>query len=168
MSDRDLFNTPEEEVKRLAEEIRQVKEMLRELSRTVSRIETRVKRAFPTTYPKAVSTRQKNTSRKDEKPSLSSEEAMLLYDRLVKQAKDEGFDSIYSKLSSMSVADLSVLRKELGVTLGKKKPTVKTLVDAVMGRIRESTMLSKHINRGQSLKSPPGDVVANGDEEAKA
>jgi len=168
MKDRDLFNTPEEEVKRLAEEIRQVKEVLRELSRTVSRIETRVKRAFPTTYPKTASSRQKKISQKDEKSSLSSEEAIQLYDRLVKQAKDEGLDIVYSDLSAMSVADLSVLRKELGVTLGKRKPSVKTLVDAVMGRIRESTMLSKHINRRQSLESPSGDVVTNGDQETKA
>jgi hypothetical protein len=37
--------------------------------------------------------------------------------------------------------------RELGAILGKKKTSRKTLIDAIRGRINQSVMLSKHVNR---------------------
>jgi uncharacterized protein YukE len=49
-----MFRTPEEEVKELVKELRELKDVLREISSKVTHIETRAKRAFPAAFPNRV------------------------------------------------------------------------------------------------------------------
>ena len=143
----DIFNTPEQEIKRLAEEIKGLKEAAQDVMRSLSRIETRMQRAFPSQYPKGSSSKKERLSIPDKQPTLSPEQALQLYDELVQQAKRDDTHLIKERLASLNVADLSLLRQELGISIGKKKPSRKALTDLVMSRINESIMLSKHLNR---------------------
>jgi hypothetical protein len=146
----DIFNTPEEEARKLAEEIKGLREVLNDLSRTLSKIENRFQRAFPSLPLRPVRIK-KGVSSVREQPTLTPEKALQLYDELVQQAKAGDTKTIKERLASISIADLSLLRQELGISLGKKKPSRKALIEAVWGRINESLMLSKHVNREEML-----------------
>ena len=149
MKSKDIFNTPEEEIKRLAGEIGEVKKTLGELSRVLSRIETRVKRAFPSSYPKT----KPLPTKKVEHTLLTTEKGLHFYDELVCQARAGENSAVHNRLSSTNIDDLKMLRKELGISLGKKKPSTKVLVEAIMGRINESVMLSKHTDRKHLIEN---------------
>lgn len=155
-----LFNTPADEVNRLIVELRETKEALRDLSGKLTRIETRLKRVFPQAFAK------RSDKRSKEKPivgneaaTLTVETAMALYEELVQHARNDRFEEVRQKLSSLSIPDLSFLRRELGASLGKRKASPKVLIEVIVGRIRESVMLSKHTNRQQLLDQslPPKD-----------
>lgn len=149
----DIFNTPLEEVKRLFEEIKEVKNTLIDLSRKISHIETRVKRAFPAAYP-TDSLKEKKSLQVDRQPSLTTDQALHLYDELVSQVGRGDISLVKERLSSMNIAVLNLMRQELGVSLGKKKPSRKVLVEAILGRINESILLTKHVNREQLVSEP--------------
>lgn len=154
----DLFTTPAEEVNRVAAELRETKEALRELSGNLTRIETRLKRAFPEAFSKVRGSAKERTSAGEALTTLTSDAAKALYEELVEEARKSGFESARERLAGFSVPDLAFLRRELGASLGKKKPSAKVLIDAILGRIRESVMLSKHTNRQELLdKSEPVD-----------
>jgi len=155
MTEKDIFNTPEEEVKRLANEIAEIKNVLGDLSRTLSHIETRVKRAFPSAYPKTTpSNRKQKSSLGTETPTITPERAISIYDELVNQAKED-INQVKERLSSFNIVDLNLIRQELGVSLGKKKPSQKPLIDAILSRINESIKLTQHVNRKQLLTEAP-------------
>jgi len=148
----DVFNTPSEEVSRLVKELTETKEALRELSGKLARIETRLSRVFPAAFAKAASNPKKEKVGKTSEPTtLTDTSAKDLYERLVEDARNNRFDEVHQRLSSLSVPDLSFLRRELGASLGKKKPSPNALIEVILGRIRESVMLSKHSNRQQLL-----------------
>ena len=150
MTQKDLFNTPQEEAVRLAEELRDTKAALRDIAATLSRIETRVKRAFPSAFPKSQPS-SRHPEGAEQQSSMSAEAAMGLYNELVEQAKREGPEAVRQRLSGLALPDLSVLRRELGVSLGKKKPSVRAEVEAILGRLNESVMLTQHANRQQII-----------------
>lgn len=151
----DLFNTPAEEVSRLVSELQETKQALRDLSSKLGRIETRMKRVFPSAFPKKTEPVAKRRAPAiQEPPTLTVEQAMTLYQELVDLAKKDQLAEVHRRLSSMNLADLSLLRAELGAPLGKKKPSAKSLTDAILGRIKESVMLSKHTDRQQLLEQP--------------
>jgi len=146
-----LFNTPADEIDRLVTELRETKEALRDLSGKLTRIETRLKRVFPQAFPKAIKERKEKPLSENQPTSLTPETAMVLYEELVQHARNDRLEQVSNRLSSLSIPDLSFLRRELGASLGKRKPTAKTLIEAIVGRIRESVMLSKHTDRQQLL-----------------
>jgi hypothetical protein len=149
----DLFNTPADEVTRLAKELSETKEAVRELSGKLGRIETRLRRVFPEAFAKSTRARKHDSTKgSDEATTLTPTTAMEFYELLVEAAKNNRFEEVRQKLSSLSHADLSFLRRELGASLGKKKPSPKALTEAIIGRIRESVMLSKHTNRQQLVE----------------
>jgi hypothetical protein len=164
----DLFNTPTEEVNRLVAEVRETKELLRDVSSKLSHIETRLKRVFPTAFAKK---KEATTGRKmpqdQEAPTLTAEQAMTLYQELVDSARKDQMDEVRRRLSSLGVADLSLLRRELGASLGKKKASPKTLIEAILGRVKESVMLSKHTNRQELLNQSgtPNDPTIKDEKE---
>jgi len=153
----DLFNTPAEEVGRLVKELGETKEALRELSGGLAHIETRLSRVFPAAFAKPPRERKKKADGIAEAATLTANTAMALYEQLVEDARNNRFDEVRQKLSSLSVADLSFLRRELGASLGKRKPSAKVLTEVIISRIRESVMLSKHTNRQQLLDQPHSD-----------
>lgn len=150
MSETNPFNTPKEQLERLAEELRQTKDALREVAKGIAQIEVRVKRAFPSMPGSQPRTR--NSVKPSAEPTLGPEDAMRLYDELVKLAQNNEHDRVRGRLSSLALEDLNVLRQELGVSLGKKKPSRPVLEDAITSRLRESVLLSRHTNRTEILR----------------
>jgi hypothetical protein len=147
MNEENPFNTVGEEVKRLVEEFRKTKEALREVSKRLSQIEVRMQRSFPSLMPKKAESRREKGGLASAEPTLTPEEAMRVYDDLVELARRNNHQSVRDRLAGLGLADLNLLRQELGASLGKKKPSRKALEESVIGRIRESVLLSRHSNR---------------------
>ena len=151
MSEPNLFNSPTEEVKRLVEEVREAKETLRDVARALNQIETRMRRSFPSLFPKEVA-RSKPTESLSEQPTLTPEQAMQVYEELVGDAKKGEQQKVQNRLAQLAQADLNLLRRELGASIGKKKASRKVLESAILGRIRESVLLTKHADRGRIIE----------------
>jgi len=151
VSERDPFNSPKEEVERLASELGAVKELLREVSRQLGRLELRVKRAFPATYPAGPREAARGGSSSRPAPTISAGEALRVYEELVQLARTGARGEIQSRLASMGVPDLELMRRELGVSLGSKKPSKKLLIPAIQARISESFMIGQHTDRDRLL-----------------
>jgi hypothetical protein len=154
MNEGNMFHSPEEVARELAKEIREFKEILRDISRKLGQIATRAKRAFPSAFLPA----QPRKSRKKvitvvEQPTISPAEALRMYDELVQLAKTNSRDQVQQRLESMELPDLALLCRELGVSLGKKKPSRPALIAGVVGRVTESVMLSSSNLRERSKKS---------------
>lgn len=150
----DVFNTTEDEARLIAAELLELKQVLREVSSKLSRIEARAKRAFPVSFPKCEAKRVSST-RAQQAPSITAEEALRLYDEIVAQARGSGVAGARTRLSSMSLPDLMMMRRELGVSLGKRKPSVQALVNGILGRVNESVMMSRHTPRQQLIEQLP-------------
>jgi hypothetical protein len=165
MNSQDVFNTPEQDVVLLAKELNEIKEILRDLSRKLSRIEDRASRAFPSAFPKPVTKPKGERSRKLSHPTMSAEQAMRLYDEVVDEAKGGNMEKVRSRLEAMESADLNLLRTELGASIGKKKPSKRVLMEAVLGRVNESVMLTRHINRSQLIDQASSPETISGQSE---
>lgn len=137
-----MFRTPEEEVKELTKELRELKDVLRDVSSKVAQIETRVKRTFPTLFPKTPTESRRPASKLTDPPTISAQEVLKLYDDLVAMAKQGDRNEVQRRLETMCLPDLAFLSRELGVSSGKSKPSRKALLKGVLGRINESMMLS--------------------------
>ena len=152
MPDQDMFNTPPEEARQLAEELRQVKEILKDLSHKLTRIETRAKRAFPSAFPKP-SPREHGAGKTQptSPPTMTREQVMAVYDQAVKTAKAGDMEGARGQIEGMELGNLNLLRTELGAPIGTKKPSKSVLIRAVLGRLNESVMLAKHTNRQELI-----------------
>jgi len=138
-----MFRTPEEEIRELTKEIYEIKEMLREISGKLVRIEARAKRAFPTVLPRLQSQGNRGgIPRLSTSPTISSQEALKMYDDFVKLAKEGNKEEVQHRIETMGLPDLMVLYRELGIPLGKNKPSRRILLNRVFGRINESMLLS--------------------------
>lgn len=151
-----MFRTPEEEIKELVKELRELKDVLRGISGTVARIEARAKRAFPAAFPRGSPGPRSPAPKIIDPPTISQEEALKLYDDLVVLAKQGDKGEVQQRLEKMALPDLSFLSRELGVSLGKRKPSRKVLTDGVLGRINESMMLSTSSLRQRSERPERG------------
>ncbi len=80
---------------------------------------------------------KRKSSGEDGVPTLTAETARNLYKELVELARSDKFEEVREMLLSLRLADLSLLRRELGASSGKKKASSKTLTDVIVGRIRE-------------------------------
>jgi hypothetical protein len=154
-----MFRTPEEEVKELVKELRELKDVLREISSKVAHIEARAKRAFPAAFPKASPGPRPPAPKITDPPTISSQEALKLYDDLVVLAKQGEKGEVQHRLEKMSLPDVSLLTRELGVSLGKSKSSQKALISGVLGRISESMMLSTSSFRQRSGRPEGGGDV---------
>ncbi len=152
MSNEDIFNTPEQEVEMVAKELSEIKDILRDLSRRLSRIEARASRAFPGSMAKHANPPKADVkSEASLKSTMTADEVMSLYDKVVDQAKGGNIEKARELLDALGSPDLNLLRSELGVSLGKKKPSRRILMEAVLGRVSESVMMTKHIDRTQLI-----------------
>lgn len=142
-----LFNTPAEEADRLVAELHETKDVLRELSGKLTRIETRLKRVFPEAFAARNRVTKERVASGQAEPTLTPESALAMYEQLVQTARVGHIEEARQRLLALPVPDLSVLRRELGAPLAKKKPSQRALVESILGRVRESVMLSKHTNR---------------------
>jgi hypothetical protein len=124
MSEQPTFRTPDDEVIRLLDEISAMREVLREVSSKLSRLEMRAKRAFPVA---AQAHKEKAKARKaaDSHATIGPEEALRQYDRMVESARSGSYHEAAELLDQMPLPDLTLLHKEIGLSLGKTKPAKK-------------------------------------------
>jgi hypothetical protein len=146
MSEKNIFNTPEDELKKLLAEMRDMKITFADMSRAISRIEIRVKRAFPIVNTKTEPSLKTPTNVTD---TITPQQVLLLFDELVDQAKRENIGMAKERLAAFTLADLKLMRQELGIPLGKKKSTRKVLIEEITYRINESVQLTHHFDRNR-------------------
>jgi hypothetical protein len=160
MDEKDIFNTPQEEAEHLAGELGEIKNVLRELLRKVARIETRAERAFPSAFRKTGYNLQKSHKVSSTgPPTMSADEVMRVFEEVIALAKAGNTDQARRRLEAMNPPDLNLLRTELGASLGKKKPSKSTILEAVLGRVKESVLLSYHANRGELTDRVAEDIT---------
>ena len=152
MLNQDMFNTPSEEARQLAEELAQVRNVLKDMLRRLTQIETRAKRAFPSAFPKPIP-RKRGQAKKPQgmSPTMTHEQVIAIYDKAVKMAKEGDVENARKQIEAMELENLNLLRMELGASIGKKKPSKPVLLGAVLGRMNESVMLTKHTNRQELI-----------------
>jgi hypothetical protein len=140
------FRTPEQEVIKLLEDCAELRAILKSISAQIGRMEKRVKNAFPTLAEKAPS--RKAGSTRSSKSSLTPEEALAEFDRIVGLAASGDNKQAEKILGSKLAPELRVIAMELGVSFPNRRPTVKTMREGIFGKIRESILLAKHTTRG--------------------
>ena len=162
MNHSDVFSTPEETIKQLSLELREVRDLLREAVSKLSRIETRARRVFPSAFPPTTKQgRGPGQSPAEGTSTISPEQALQIYDEVVVLARTGKPEEVERRLASIATPDLVLLAKELGLPGGKNKPSPKQLIAKILGRVKESIMLSKHTYRekpdseGSSSLEPP-------------
>jgi hypothetical protein len=155
MSNDSPFRTPTEELQRLEEQIAQAREALREIAARLSQIERHVKRAFGVQKTRAVDPAANARSAPvapDAAPTLTQAEALKLFDEFPAIWARDGRPAVEQRLSELTLPDLKLLAQELGAPL-PRKPSRKSLVSAVVGRVNESVLLSTNRNVTQPLSA---------------
>lgn len=145
MSGDSEFRSTEQEVQKLLEECAELRRTLQAIGAQLGRIENRVKRAFP-----AVAAKTQRGNRDGPSgilPSISRDEALAEFDRIVTLAASGASEEAERVVQCKTTADLSVIARELGVSFPKGKPSARLLRDAIFGKIRESVLLGRHHQR---------------------
>ena len=135
-----------EDVSALAAEMQELKEVVREVAGKLGRIEKRLRVFFPDSFPNTGTRRKAAADSFDKPPTMTPREALELYDKLVTQARSGSEREVEAAISRLELPDLALLVRELGAPAGKK-PTRKALTKSLMGRLKESIMLSRHTPR---------------------
>jgi|GEM_PF-975096 CRISPR/Cas system CSM-associated protein Csm2 small subunit len=138
----------DDETSQLVDEISELKEILREVSKKLTRIETKVRRgAIPATPKVSESTVSQPDETTDKPTNLSAEQVIQIYEQLRLKAKNGKEEEVRKKLLSMTATDLSLICLELGMPPTAKNPSRKKMIEVIIGRIKQSLMLSRHIDR---------------------
>jgi CRISPR/Cas system CSM-associated protein Csm2 small subunit len=138
----------DDETSRLVDEISELKEILREVSRQLNRIETKVKRRGISATSKVSETIVSQPDETTDKTvGLSAEQVLQIYEQLRLKAKNGKEEEVRKKLLSMTATDLSLICLELGMPPTAKNPSRKKMIEVILGRIKQSLMLSRHIDR---------------------
>jgi hypothetical protein len=150
MSNNSFFRSKEEELKKLVQEISDLKSTMKEMSSSLTRIEKHVKRSFgipPKSKAAGPGSRPSQTGaeRKKEEPTITPEEALKLFDKLSEKWMGQDSSEIENELQDMIVPDLKLIAHELGLTF-KGKPSKKTLCGGILSRLNERAMLSRNVN----------------------
>lgn len=147
MKKEELFQNDDEEIVELTDEITELKAIMREVSRKLTRIETKVKRGLNSAPKNSESKVSQLASDAKESENLSPEQVLEVYEELRLKAKDGNEEAVKQKLSDMNLNDLNLLCWELGASVRGKTHSRKKMLDAILGRIKQSLMLSRHIDR---------------------
>ena len=153
MTNSSAFRTKEEELGRLVKEIEEVRNNMKEASAALNRIERHMRRVFaiPQQANGGAAKRRVVGSAKSrlEVPTMSSGEALTVFDELSALFDDGKAEAAQDRLEQMHVPDLRLVAQELGVTFGSR-PSKRTLCSAIIRRINERSMLSKNVNSVQT------------------
>jgi hypothetical protein len=141
------FRTPEQEILKLLDECAEIRRTLKSIGAQVGRMEIRVKRAFPGAVQKAKERSAKGARSNTE--SISSEEALAEFDRIVALATKGEADEAERALEARSTNDLLTIARELGVSFSKSKPSARTIREGIIGKVRESVLLTRHTPRSR-------------------
>jgi hypothetical protein len=145
MSKKEILAASEQESGGLVEEIGELKEILRDVSRKLTRLETQVKRGVLSAGSK---TSDSPTGAEVNKPAnLSAANVLEVYEELRLQAKNGNEEEVRKKLLAMSATDLNLMCCELGMPPSTKNPSRKKMFELIIGRIKQSLRLSRHIDR---------------------
>lgn len=145
MSKKEILAASEQESGGLVEEIGELKEILRDVSRKLTRLETQVKRGVLSAGSK---TSDLPTGAEVNKPAnLSAANVLEVYEELRLQAKNGNEEEVRKKLLAMSATDLNLMCCELGMPPSSKNPSRKKMFELIIGRIKQSLRLSRHIDR---------------------
>jgi hypothetical protein len=135
-----------EDVEALASEMHDLKEVLREVSGKLGRIEKRLRVFFPGSFPAPKARTGKTSDVRESVPTITPQQALDLYSELVALARSGQEQRVAERAAGLELVDLALLVRELGAPLGKK-PTRAGLTRSLMGRLKESVLLSRHTNR---------------------
>jgi hypothetical protein len=145
MSKKEILAASEQESGGLVEEIGELKEILRDVSRKLTRLETQVKRGV---FSAGSKTSDIPTGAAVNKPAnLSAANVLEVYEELRLQAKNGNEEEVRQKLLAMSATDLNLMCCELGMPPSSKNPSRKKMFELIIGRIKQSLRLSRHIDR---------------------
>ena len=145
MIKKDILAASDSETGEVLDEIGELKAILREVSKKLTRIETKVKRGGLSAGSKIS---ELPAVADVEKPAnLSAENVLEVYEELRLQAKKGDELEVRQKLSAMSATDLNLMCCELGMPPSSKNPSRKKMLELIIGRIKQSLMLSRHIDR---------------------
>ncbi|MEG4091905.1 hypothetical protein [Microcoleus sp. Pol12B4] len=145
MSKKEILAASEQESGGLVEEISELKEILRDVSRKLTRLETQVKRGVLSPVSKASDI---SSSADVNKPAnLADGNVLEVYEELRLQAKNGNEEEVRQKLLAMSATDLNLMCCELGMPPSSKNPSRKKMFELIIGRIKQSLRLSRHIDR---------------------
>jgi phosphoglycolate phosphatase-like HAD superfamily hydrolase len=142
VSDHLEFRTPEQEVLKFLEECAEIRLTLKTISAQLGRMELRAKRAFPAVVEQL--RERKNRTTRSAVASITPEQALAEFDRIVKLASSGASQEAERALEKMAGPDLLLIAKELGVSFPKSKPSVKATREAIFGKVRESILLTRH------------------------
>jgi hypothetical protein len=138
----------DEETVQLVNEISELKEILREVSQKLTRIETKVKRGLISAASKTLELPNSQVAVDINKSaSLSAEQILQIYEELRLKAKNGKEQEGREKLLTMSATDLNLMCCELGMPPSSKNPSRRKMFELIIGRIKQSLMLSRHIDR---------------------
>lgn len=145
MNKKEILAASEQESGGLVEEIGELKEILRDVARKLTRLETQVKRGVLSAGSK---TSDIPTGADVNKPAnLSAANVLEVYEELRLQAKNGNEEEVRQKLLAMSATDLNLMCCELGMPPSSKNPSRKKMFELIIGRIKQSLRLSRHIDR---------------------
>lgn len=145
MSKKETLAASEQESGGLVEQIGELKEILRDVSRKLTRLETQVKRGVLSPGSKTLDI---PTGADVNKPAnLSAANVLEVYEELRLQAKNGNEEEVRKKLLAMSATDLNLMCCELGMPPSSKNPSRKKMFELIIGRIKQSLRLSRHIDR---------------------
>jgi hypothetical protein len=136
------FRTSEEEVLKLLEECAELRRTLKTISAQIGRMEARVKHAFPAVAARVQE--RKSASKRLADPSITPEQALAEFDRVVGLATSGANKDAERILENMPAPDLSLMAREVGISFPKSKPSVRAMREALFGKVRESILLTRH------------------------
>jgi len=145
MSKKEILAASEQDNGGLVEQIGELKEILQDVSRKLTRLETQVKRGVLSAGSKKSDI---PTCADVNKPAnLSAANVLEVYEELRLQAKNGNEEEVRKKLLAMSATDLNLMCCELGMPPSSKNPSRKKMFELIIGRIKQSLRLSRHIDR---------------------
>jgi hypothetical protein len=145
MIKKDLLAAGEQKSGGLVDEISELKAILREVSKKLTRIEAQVKQGVLSAGSKT--SELPTVADVDQPANLSAGNVLEVYEELRLQAKKGHELEVRQKLSAMSATDLNLMCCELGMPPSSKNPSRKKMFELIIGRIKQSLMLSRHIDR---------------------
>ena len=108
------FNEPNEELRRVAEEIGLLRKDIQTASATLGRIERRLKAAFPN-YPVKKKEPKKNKTERTVSQK-TAQELQSIFNDLVAQTQNSGDSGFATEIGQMSDKDVVALAIEVGVS----------------------------------------------------
>ena len=146
------FSRPEEEVLRIADEIRQLKEALQGVNLSIAKIEKRLRNAFPS-YPANKRPSKKVDLASTPAQSKSREELLQIFERVLEATKEKGDIGFSRIIETIPDNDLQGLAYELGVSTSKRISNIKAK-DGIKGRIHETILLTSGIKDNKTQEEP--------------